>query len=97
MAAALPPGPAEAQQRRHLVDTGPLTGRTFVLTGTLPALTRDEAAGLIRAAGGTVAGSVSRKTDYVVAGEAAGSKLERARELGITILDEPGLRALLGP
>jgi DNA ligase (NAD+) len=74
---------------------GTLAGRTFVLTGTLPGLTRDEAAAMIRAAGGTVAGSVSRKTHYLVAGEAAGSKLERARELGVPILDEPALRALL--
>ena len=75
---------------------GPLAGCSFVLTGTLPTLTRDEAAAMIRAAGGTVTGSVSRKTHYLVAGEAAGSKLERARELGVPILDEPALRALLG-
>lgn len=74
---------------------GPLAGRSFVLTGTLPTLTRDEAAAMIRAAGGTVTGSVSRKTHYLVAGEAAGSKLERARELGVPILDEPALRALV--
>jgi DNA ligase (NAD+) len=73
-----------------------LQGKTFVLTGTLPTLTRDEAAEMIEAAGGKVAGSVSKKTGYVVAGEEAGSKLAKARELGIAILDEDGLRTLLG-
>ena len=66
-----------------------------MLTGTLPTLTRDEAAALIEAQGGKVAGSVSRKTDYVVAGEAAGTKLGKARELGLAVLDEEGLRRLL--
>lgn len=75
---------------------GVLAGRSFVLTGTLPVLSRDEAADMIRASGGAVVGSVSRKTSYVVAGEAAGSKLERARELGITIIDEAALLKLLG-
>jgi DNA ligase (NAD+) len=73
----------------------PLAGKTLVLTGTLPLLTRDEAKALIEAAGGKVAGSVSKKTHCVVAGEEAGSKLDKARELGITVLDEAGLRALL--
>ncbi len=72
-----------------------LGGRIFVLTGTLPGMSRDEAAALIRGKGGTVSGSVSAKTDYVVAGEAAGSKLARAEELGIAVIDEAGLLALL--
>jgi DNA ligase (NAD+) len=76
--------------------TGPLAGRTFVLTGTLPTLTRDEAKGLLEAAGATVAGSVSKKTDYVVAGADAGSKLDKAESLGIPILDEQKLRDMLG-
>ncbi|HEY4038476.1 MAG TPA: NAD-dependent DNA ligase LigA [Burkholderiaceae bacterium] len=74
---------------------GVLVGRTFVLTGTLSGLTRDEAAEMILAAGGRVSGSVSRKTDFVVAGEDAGSKLERARELGVRVIGESELRQLL--
>ncbi|PUA19399.1 NAD-dependent DNA ligase LigA [Glaciimonas sp. PCH181] len=72
-----------------------LSGKTFVLTGTLPTLSRDEAAALIEAAGGKVAGSVSKKTSYVVAGAEAGSKLTKAEELNVSILDEDGLRTLL--
>ena len=74
----------------------PLGSKTFVLTGTLPTLTRDEAKQLIVAAGGKVSGSVSAKTDYLVAGESPGSKLRKAQSLGVEILDEPALRALLG-
>ncbi len=74
---------------------GPFTGKTFVLTGTLPTLSRDEAKALIEAAGGKVAGSVSKKTSVVVAGEEAGSKLAKAEELGITIWSEDDLRTAL--
>jgi DNA ligase (NAD+) len=74
---------------------GPLEGRTLVLTGTLDDLTREEAAALIKAAGGKVVNSVSRKTDYVVAGDNPGSKLAKAEKLGTEILDEAGLRSLL--
>ncbi len=73
----------------------PLAGQTLVLTGTLPTLGRDAAKDLIEAAGGKVSGSVSKKTHYVVAGTEAGSKLDKARELGVTVLDEAGLLALL--
>jgi len=75
---------------------GQLAGKTVVLTGTLPNWTRDEATRHVLAAGGKVSGSVSRKTSYVVAGEDAGSKLAKARELGVPVLDEAGLRSLLG-
>ncbi len=73
----------------------PLAGKTFVLTGTLPTLSRDQAKDLLEAAGAKVAGSVSKKTDYVVAGAEAGSKLDKAHALGVAVLDEPGLMALL--
>jgi len=73
----------------------PLAGQTVVLTGTLPTLTRDQARAMLEHAGAKVAGSVSKKTAFVVAGEEAGSKLDKARELGVTVLDEAGLRALL--
>jgi DNA ligase (NAD+) len=74
---------------------GPLAGRTLVLTGTLPTWSRQEAAERIAAAGGRVASSVSKNTDFVVAGEASGSKLDRAAALGVPVVDEDGLRALL--
>ena len=71
---------------------GPLAGRTFVLTGTLPTLSRDEAKAMIEAAGGKVAGSVSKKTDYVVAGADAGQQARRRpQELGVPVLDEAEL------
>jgi len=85
----------EAAPRR--AAAGPLSGRAVVLTGTLPTLARDEAKALLEAAGATVAGSVSKKTDYVVAGSDAGSKLAKAQALGIPILDEDGMRAMLEP
>ena len=74
---------------------GPLAGRTFVLTGTLPTLTREEAKSRIEAAGGKVSGSVSKKTSFVVAGEDPGSKLDKARELGIEVIDEARLLAMI--
>lgn len=75
---------------------GPLAGKTFVLTGTLPSLKREEAAAKIESAGGKVSGSVSKKTDYVVAGEEAGSKLEKAHKLGVPVIDETELLHLCG-
>jgi DNA ligase (NAD+) len=72
-----------------------LAGKTVVLTGTLPSLAREEAKEMLEAAGAKVAGSVSKKTDYVVAGADAGSKLAKAEELGVPVLDEDGMRKLL--
>ena len=71
-------------------------GKTFVLTGTLPTLTREEATAKIEAAGGNVTGSVSKKTDFVLAGEAAGSKLDKARELGVNIISEAEFLKVIG-
>ncbi|TRZ97248.1 MAG: NAD-dependent DNA ligase LigA [Rhodocyclaceae bacterium] len=77
------------------VANSPIAGKTFVLTGTLPTLTRDEAKDMIEALGGKVVGSVSKKTDYVVAGAEAGSKLDKAQQLGLSILDETQFRELI--
>jgi DNA ligase (NAD+) len=85
---------ADPAERRR--EGGPLEGRTVVLTGTLPELTREEAAALVRSAGGKVTSSVSKKTDYVVAGDNPGSKLAKAEKFGTEILDEAGLRELVG-
>ena len=86
----------EEEARLPVGEAGRFAGRTFVLTGTLPGLTRDEAKAMIEALGGKVSGSVSGKTDFLVAGDEAGSKLERARELGVAVIDEQGLRELAG-
>jgi DNA ligase (NAD+) len=86
--------PEHAAQQKS-AEALSLTGKTFVLTGTLPSLEREDAKALIEAAGGKVSGSVSKKTTYVVAGEAAGSKLDKAQELGVAIIDEAALRKLL--
>jgi len=72
-----------------------IQGKTFVLTGTLPTLSRDQAKAMIEKAGGKVAGSVSAKTSYVVAGEDPGSKLEKANKLGVAVIDEGQMLALL--
>jgi DNA ligase (NAD+) len=80
-------------ERRQRSDQ--LAGLTFVLTGTLPTLTREQAKAKIEAAGGKTASTVSKKTSYVVAGEEAGSKLDKARDLKVSVLDEAGLLALL--
>ncbi|HET8566942.1 MAG TPA: NAD-dependent DNA ligase LigA [Solirubrobacterales bacterium] len=85
---------ADAAERRR--EDGPLEGKTVVLTGTLPELTREEAAALVKSAGGKVTSSVSKKTDYVVAGDNPGSKLAKAEKFGTEVLDEEGLRALVG-
>jgi DNA ligase (NAD+) len=85
--------PVEHARRRR---DGPLAGKTFVLTGALEGMTRDEARARIEAAGGRVATSVSKKTDYLLAGSEAGSKLRRAQELGVEVLDQAGLEKLLG-
>ena len=82
-------------ERGPAPSEGPLNGSTLVLTGTLPDWSREQATEQIMAAGGRVTSSVSKKTDYLVAGESAGSKLQKAERLGVPVLDEPGLRALL--
>ena len=80
---------------KRKVTQGKVSGKTFVITGTLPTLSRDAAKALILTHGGKVSGSVSKKTDYVIVGSDAGSKLAKAEELGIALLDEPGLLTLL--
>ena len=77
-------------------DEGPLSGKTVVVTGTLEGYDRKTAEAAIRAAGGKASGSVSRKTDYLLAGENAGSKLAKAQDLGVEVLDEAAFRALIG-
>jgi len=84
------------QEEGRAAEPGVLAGKTLVLTGTLPSLTRDEAKALIEAAGGRVSGSVSKKTDYVVAGAEAGSKLDKAQALGVAVIDEAQLQVLIG-
>ena len=89
--------PVGAVAKALTTDTPkPLVGKTFVLTGTLPTLSRDAASTLIREAGGDVSGSVSKNTDYVLAGAEAGSKLEKAQKLGVKIIDEAALLSLVG-
>ena len=85
----------DMREKRRARATGPLSGKTFVVTGTLSSLSRAAATSAIEARGGKVAGSVSKKTDFVVAGESPGSKLDRARELKVPVLDEGGFLALL--
>ena len=79
------------------ITAKPLSGKTFVITGTLPTLSRDQAKDMLEAAGAKVAGSVSKKTDYLLAGADAGSKLDKARELGVAVIDEPLLMDMLNP
>jgi DNA ligase (NAD+) len=86
----------EAAPSERRQEGGPLEGKTVVLTGALPELTREEAAAMVKSAGGKVTSSVSKKTDYVVAGESPGSKLAKAEKFGTEILDEAGLRGLVG-
>ena len=83
-------------QLEEVAEVADVVGKTFVLTGTLPTLKRTEATKLVKSAGGKVSGSVSKKTDYVVAGDEAGSKLDKAQALGVTVLDETALLRLLG-
>ena len=85
----------ELDESERRPEGGPLEGKTVVLTGTLPGLTRDEAGEMVKRAGGKVTGSVSKKTDYVVAGDSAGSKLAKAEKLGVAVLDREGLDRLL--
>ena len=93
---ALPESSADDVSGSLHPENNPIAGKTFVLTGTLPTLKRDQAAALIEAAGGKVSGSVSKKTNFVVAGEAAGSKLEKAQALGVAVMSEEELLGMLG-
>ncbi len=93
---ALPESSTDGDSGSLHPESSPIAGKTFVLTGTLPTLKRDQAAALIEAGGGKVSGSVSKKTDFVVAGEAAGSKLEKAQALGVAVINEGELLAILG-
>jgi DNA ligase (NAD+) len=93
--AGVEPEPPDVAALTNAVAGGPLAGKSVVVTGTLEGFSREEAEAAVRAAGGKPAGSVSKKTDYVVAGPGAGSKLAKAQELGIPVLDEDGFRALL--
>jgi DNA ligase (NAD+) len=86
----------EADESERRQQGGPLEGKTVVLTGTLPVLTREEAGALVKSAGGKVTSSVSKKTDYVVAGDNPGSKLAKAEKFGTEVLDEEGLKTLVG-
>jgi DNA ligase (NAD+) len=86
----------EVQRRKEKVSDERFAGKQFVLTGTLPGYTRDDARALIEERGGRVMSSVSKKTDYVVAGEEAGSKLEKANQLSVTVLDEAAFKEMLG-
>ena len=81
---------------RIIAEDSPLAGKTVVITGTLPSMSRDEAAAHIQSLGGKVSGSVSKKTDYLLAGDKAGSKLDKAQTLGIAIIDEAQLQQWLG-
>lgn len=85
----------EIDESERRPEGGPLEGKSVVLTGTLPDLTRDEAGAMVKRAGGKVVGSVSKKTDYVIAGDSAGSKLAKAEKLGVPVLDREGLDRLL--
>ena len=86
----------ESELYQEATNAGPLAGKSLVLTGTLPTLKRHEAVAIIEAAGGKVVNSVSQKTDFVVAGEAAGSKLAKAEKLSVSVIDEAELLRLCG-
>jgi DNA ligase (NAD+) len=88
--------PKQEVVRAEEASEGPLAGKTLVVTGTLKTLKRDEIEGLIQKLGGRAAGSVSKKTDYLVAGEEAGSKLEKAKKLGVPVLSEDEFKRLVG-